>query len=150
MVLLEEDEDPSYTIHCYILGLRRFASRAPWKRIKYTALSYTWGPATGPSGTNDILIHDEPVCVRRSLWDFLYTMRMAREEVPYWIDALCIDQLEKSEKERQLELMPKIYAKAEMMLVWLGVYDKDTAKGVVLFHRWYTKRETKSLDLEDL
>jgi hypothetical protein len=149
VVLLEEDEDPASPIHCYILRPRRFASRAPWERIKYTALSYTWGPTTGPSDTNDILIHGEPVCVRRNIWDFLYTMRMARQEGPYWIDALCIDQLRTSEKERQLELMPKIYAKAEMVLVWLGVYDKDAAQGVVPFHRWYTTHKTKPLDIEE-
>jgi hypothetical protein len=37
-----------------------------------------------------------------------------------WIDAICIDQANKKEKEGQIALMVEIYAKARRVVVWLG------------------------------
>lgn len=121
-------KDPSTPIECYFLDPRHFGSTAFWERIKYTALSYTWGRACLSSDVEDILIFDEPVSVRRNLWDFLHTMRRLQNEGPFWIDALCIDQLQMEEKAQQLELMPKIYAKAEAVIIWLG--NCATAAGI--------------------
>jgi len=83
VVLLSDNDNPSTPIQCYFLNQSRFASKVFWERVRYTALSYTWDLATDKSNTEDILIHDEPVCVRRNLWDFLHTMREAHREGPY-------------------------------------------------------------------
>ena len=139
VVLLEKDDDSSSSIECYFLNPRRFASKAFWERIKYTALSYTWGSAAVSDDVKDILIHNKPVCVRRNLWDFLHTMRQARIDGPFWIDALCIDQLKTAEKERQLRLMPNIYAEASTVLIWLGTYGEEEAQGVLQLHDRYSK-----------
>ncbi|KAH7087399.1 heterokaryon incompatibility protein-domain-containing protein [Paraphoma chrysanthemicola] len=110
----------SSPIKCYFLNARHFTSPMFWDQVKYTALSYTWGPAKEPSDVKDILINDHKVSVRRNLWAFLHTMRGLGIEGPFWIDALCIDQLNMNEKVQQLRLMPKIYAKADSVVVWLG------------------------------
>lgn len=38
-----------------------------------------------------------------------------------WIDAICINQSDIAERNRQVRLMPSIYAKAQMVLIWLGL-----------------------------
>ena len=37
-----------------------------------------------------------------------------------WIDAIYINQEDDDEKERQVQSMAKIYAKASRVIVWLG------------------------------
>lgn len=37
-----------------------------------------------------------------------------------WVDVICINQSDKTEKEHQIPLMAEIYAKASQVLVWLG------------------------------
>lgn len=119
-VLPRQSTDATSEIKCYFMDSRRFATKAFWDRVKYTALSYTWGPATTSAHVNWIRINDRKVCVRRNLWDFLHTMQVEQNEGPFWIVALCIDQLDRQEKSRQLKLMPRIYEKAAVVLVWLG------------------------------
>lgn len=41
----------------------------------------------------------------------------------FWIDALCIDQDDIGEKQRQIPLMGQIYRLAQLCLVWLGEAD---------------------------
>lgn len=89
-------------------------------RTSYKALSYTWGTATSPEDVETIRLDRKDVCVRQNLWDFLDTMRQQERHGPFWIDALCIDQLSVAEKEAQLKLMPQTYSLAEEVVVWLG------------------------------
>jgi len=37
-----------------------------------------------------------------------------------WIDAICINQENKQEKEQQIQLMARIYGQANRVVVWLG------------------------------
>ncbi|KAH3916584.1 hypothetical protein HBI56_047660 [Parastagonospora nodorum] len=109
-------------IKCYYMDPRPFATGWFWNRTtKYTALSYRWGPATSPKDVAWIEVNGENVCVRRNLWDFLDAMRKIKFQGPFWIDALCINQSNIEEKERQLRLMPTIYQKADTVIVWLGI-----------------------------
>ncbi|KZM20903.1 hypothetical protein ST47_g7943 [Ascochyta rabiei] len=40
--------------------------------------------------------------------------------IPYWIDAICINQADDEEKTLQIKLMNTIYRQADKVLVWLG------------------------------
>ncbi|KAI1387504.1 heterokaryon incompatibility protein-domain-containing protein [Hypoxylon trugodes] len=44
----------------------------------------------------------------------------SQQQRPIWIDALCINQLDKAEKENQVKLMDRIYANATTVKIWLG------------------------------
>lgn len=46
-----------------------------------------------------------------------------------WIDALCINQYDEAEKERQVRNMFHIYRKASTVLVWLGLAGPGTCLG---------------------
>ncbi|KAF1839723.1 hypothetical protein BDW02DRAFT_604326 [Decorospora gaudefroyi] len=103
----------------------------------YTCLSYVWGP-TSPS--HIIMLNDKPFAVRQNLWEFLRiaSSRSARKknvsiqwqpEVPFnferitaalWIDALCIDQENTSERNHQVQQMGQIFSKAQHVIAWMG------------------------------
>lgn len=85
---------------------------------KYYALSYTW-------------CHDQPrylICVnkvycpvRRNLYDFIAHVVCQRyHDCFFFVDAVCINQLDEREKESQIALMGKIYSTAMKVVVWLG------------------------------
>lgn len=87
------------------------ASLIPGK-IKYAALSYTWGNETAPRAVE---IDGRVIPTRRNLWKFFDRVRvdtLLGNQEYYWIDALCIDQSTVGERIHQVSLMGKIYAQA--------------------------------------
>ncbi|KAF7869903.1 hypothetical protein EAF04_004687 [Stromatinia cepivora] len=97
----------------------------------YKAVSYTWGP---PHPTREICIDGRSFTIRENLWHFLNSI--PHRKVPWydvekgweyvkegwlWIDQICIDQSAVEERNHQVKLMAKIYAKASEVLLWLGV-----------------------------
>jgi len=57
--------------------------------------------------------------------------------LPIWIDALCINQTNPSEREHQVLLMHKIYSRAKHVLVWLGGSELDPRGSVVWVHNTF-------------
>ncbi|KAK2754413.1 hypothetical protein FQN54_007057 [Arachnomyces sp. PD_36] len=85
---------------------------------KYTAISYTWG---SPDRKYSIRLNGKLFVVRQNLHDVLETLRRESEATSlWWIDAICIDQGSRSERNHQVSLMKFIYEKASTVLVWLG------------------------------
>lgn len=85
----------------------------------YEALSYTWSDA---SVTRPIKIDTEfelhvPARLEVTLQD-LQSPSVSRR---IWIDAICIDQNNTSERVHQIGIMRKIYALAEKVIVWLDL-----------------------------
>lgn len=89
----------------------------------YDALSYTWGEP----GDGDFHI----TCNERTLkvWENLYSAlpclaRQLRQEGSsprrIWIDAICINQSDESEKLKQIDRMSVIYRRARQVIVWFG------------------------------
>jgi hypothetical protein len=90
----------------------------------YIALSYAWGPE---ERCDDILLNDVLVPVGRSLWSFLYQMRLQYRYITFWIDALSINQAHDHEKNHQVQMMRDIYSNAHSVWVWLGEDEHDAA-----------------------
>lgn len=86
-------------------------------RPRYEALSYTWGK---PNAVKVIEINGSSVNVRENLWAALVSLRDAREARVLWIDAICINQSDIEERNRQVQLMAYIYSRAKEVIVWLG------------------------------
>ncbi|KAF2826785.1 hypothetical protein CC86DRAFT_406038 [Ophiobolus disseminans] len=89
--------------------------------LKFDALSYAWGSqaASYPITCNGQLLH-----VHYNLYSAMpyLTRRRGNEAVlPIWIDAVCINQGDEKEKMIQIQLMRKLYQRAAMVWVWLGV-----------------------------
>lgn len=84
----------------------------------YTTLSYVWGPEDQtqhllrtPSG--GLMILD-------SLHEALVSLRSKREPITLWIDALCINQNDKREKSRQINLLAEIFQRSVSTLAFIG------------------------------
>ena len=43
-----------------------------------------------------------------------------------WVDAVCINQNDASEKEQQIQIMAKIFALANRVVIWLGDATEDS------------------------
>ena len=96
--------------------------------LRYTALSYTWGSLNKPQS---ITIETSKVskcslAVTTSLHEALDHIRDEADPVVLWIDAVCIDQENIPERNHQVRLMRRIYARATNVHVWLGPATDDS------------------------
>lgn len=132
-------EDGSIRLLCLRMddqnpGIVKCTMRHATTTTRYTCLSYRWGddlPA------NPILVNGTEFLVRSNLFSFLATAAKsewqkkvqrlcgperseAYEERWFWIDALCIDQQNSTERNHQVQQMGKIFASAEQVFIWLG------------------------------
>jgi hypothetical protein len=117
----------------------------------YDALSYTWGDprpplfqsiATSyyqPRRRHRILCNGRTLHVTINLYHALQHLRLqhlrrAPTDPPkyIWIDALCINQEDLSERSAQVARMGEIYKDAQMVVAWLGKRDRYTTRALRL------------------
>lgn len=109
--------DESYLLTC---NLRAYELEL-WP--SYTALSYEWGER---SPLVELTINGRSLGIRHNLWLFLSALkeRQLRGELPtdlrLWVDALCINQQDLSERNAQVSMMGSIYQQATSVFAWLG------------------------------
>jgi len=89
----------------------------------YEALSYTWGD---PSPAFNIRIDDKQLPVARNL--FFAMQHLRHENIPrhLWIDAICINQQDLSERSEQVVHMLQIYKNSSRVIVSLGDESEDS------------------------
>ncbi|POS68651.1 hypothetical protein DHEL01_v212955 [Diaporthe helianthi] len=92
---------------------------------KYTALSYAWGQSTK---TRKITIEgQDDVDVGENLWWFLHYRALTIKKTRlFWIDAICINQQDVTERNHQVGLMKRIYSTASSVYTWLGRESEDS------------------------
>lgn len=83
----------------------------------YEALSYAWDD---PTLTHGILCEDKVIPVAANLYSALRRLRLSNKIRRLWIDAICINQADVEERNRQVQLMGAVYKRASCVLVWLG------------------------------
>ncbi|KAF2488650.1 HET-domain-containing protein [Lophium mytilinum] len=83
----------------------------------YVALSYVWGSSTN---LQPLILNNRIIQITPNLATALSHIQNPTSEVVLWIDALCIDQSNTSERSAQVLRMVTIYAAASHTLVWLG------------------------------
>ncbi|PMD36992.1 HET-domain-containing protein [Hyaloscypha variabilis F] len=97
------------TIQCHLRIVR--LSRAG----RYEALSYEWGSLN--DDTSLIILNGKLFRVQKNLSRALKALRSESVEQTFWIDALCINQEDKTEKNHQVPLMGDIYRGAHLVRV---------------------------------
>lgn len=84
---------------------------------EYDALSYVWGDA---KNLKTIRLDNHPFEVTENLWIVLRRLRDPNTHLSLWIDAICINQMDKAEKSQQVAMMGEIYSSCLSTRIWLG------------------------------
>jgi hypothetical protein len=95
----------------------------------YEALSYVWGnsftsASISVDGSNVLQITD-------NLHSALRYLRHDVRSRYVWIDAICINQADTSERSHQVKMMRKVYSSASCVVIWLGDADRGSESSVV-------------------
>lgn len=91
-------------------------------REPYEALSYCWGP---PTPTRSIFVNGKTFSVGANLYTALLHLRGGDGRRPrtLWIDAICINQGDRHEKNICIPQMGHIYRSCWRTIMWLGEHD---------------------------
>lgn len=89
----------------------------------YEALSYVWGSSEKP---HTVSIDGNTMAITANLHEVLVRLRDRMIERTLWIDAICIDQSNTTERGDQIRHMAEIYCKANRVIVWLGESANDS------------------------
>lgn len=87
--------------------------------VPYVALSYCWGQS---EDLKTIEVNGQIYYIRLNLGEILTELASSQllDDRLLFVDAICIDQQNVSERNSQVSLMGKIYSSAEEVLSWLG------------------------------
>lgn len=110
---------------------------------EYEAVSYRWG---NPERSETILISGYLFRTTKSAYDLLLARRSAFRDRAIWIDAICINQDDNSEKSHQITLMRDIYQQASRVVVFLGTGWRVRLAARVLYE-WSLVIHVKEADL---
>jgi hypothetical protein len=90
-------------------------------QVEFEAISYAWGTA---AFTETLQVHrSKPpmhFMISPTVDTMLRYLRLPKKKRTVWIDALCINQKDRSEKAAQVNFMGEIYRQAKGIVVWLG------------------------------
>jgi hypothetical protein len=123
--------DSNDTFHCILRHVDLEDSKLPW----FDALSYVWGDPYIPKqpmrlshynhefiniSRSSHLFKEKPISasLASALQNWRNNDNIARA---LWVDAVCINQNDLAEREREVLKMCKIYSQAKRVLVWLGL-----------------------------
>jgi hypothetical protein len=104
-------------LHHLSMQLRSFSvQRLP----HFLALSYAWPNSREPTRT--VRCNDSYITVSRHVYYALENLCPTNSTASFaiWIDAICINQADDSEKSNQVPHMGSIYSLASQVIVWLG------------------------------
>lgn len=101
--------------------------------IGYIPVSYVWG--TEPE-TRSINLDGHPFRVKDNLHNLLLRLRKTDSIARIWVDAICINQADLSERSQQVTLMGDIYGLADSVVVWLGLGSKESKLAIALIKYW--------------
>jgi hypothetical protein len=101
--------------------------------IVYKCLSYRWG---SEDKSHSIMLNKRLFNVSQSLWEFLNVYQRRSDNDTYlWIDQICINQVDVTEKNYQVSRMDMIYKQCEAVVVWLGTCsDSSTGRALHFLH----------------
>ncbi|KAK3319382.1 heterokaryon incompatibility protein-domain-containing protein [Apodospora peruviana] len=96
--------------------------------LSYEAISYTWADESGDSSKPCSIFLDSvsfPVTYNCEM--ALRRVRLKASIRHIWIDAVCIDQANDDERGHQVRLMPQIFSRAKIVLVYIGEATKHSS-----------------------
>lgn len=120
-------------------------------RPAFNALSYVWGDHRPPLNQGysmkraqrrfHIVCDGRKVSITYNLFCALRRLSASHNDLlaefgnlGIWIDQLCINQADLSERSQQVAMMDRIYGEATKVISWLGEEDSHTDKAVTLLN----------------
>lgn len=126
--------------------------------VPYEPVSYTWALENGHRERSIPIKWGGFIMVTANCEAALRRLRNTNSERILWVDAICINQDDPTERSQQVTLMRDIYRNASNILVWLGKAsiecDPDTSQlysdiGIDYLHRLgYEEIQRSELDEE--
>jgi hypothetical protein len=113
--------------------------------VNFEALSYVWGNPNDHAAVS-ILRPDSTVIeyrVTKNLETALRRLRLEHMDRTIWVDAICINQADLSERSHQVAMMGDIYRKAGRVVIWLGDDTNGTSKGIEMLRHFIKPAGTK-------
>jgi len=94
--------------------------------LDFGAVSYRWG---SPEGEHQILLDDQLLIVTSSQMKMIqdpYNLNRIRR---VWIDAVCINQKNVAERNRQVQLLQNVFCNSQCARIWLNhqIYENNRA-----------------------
>ena len=118
-LLVLETSTAEQSVYCSLHVVSLLSDPKP----QYETVSYAWGDT---SLRSTIFVSGRSKNVPAGPGRVLQRMRLATKSRVLWIDAICIDQDNLSERDQQVSIMPQIYSNTRRNLVWLGEDDGFT------------------------
>ncbi|KAF7521098.1 hypothetical protein G7054_g12559 [Neopestalotiopsis clavispora] len=118
IIELQPAPDALYPLQCRIAELCLSSEDL----VDYEALSYTWGQ---PDFSECLFVLQDNgqrsvLKITLNLKEALQRLRLRDRDRRIWVDAVCIDQQDDTDKTHQIPSMTQIYKSAGRVLVWLG------------------------------
>ena len=93
----------------------------------YEALSYAWGSVENPARVQVGTSGNRTITVTRNVAGALPYLRYKDRPRVFWIDAICVNQQDLSERSQQVQRMAEIYGCAKCVVAWLGPSQDDSS-----------------------
>lgn len=110
---------------------------------EYTAFSYVWG---NPLASKEIICDGKLLAITPHLHETIIHLHALDPMINVWIDAICINQIDKVETAHHTRKMNIVYGSAQKVLAWLGKGDENSDNAM---DRIEDINEKLSLILED-
>jgi hypothetical protein len=102
-------------------------------------MSYTWG---APDFSHYLFCDGAVVMITANVDSLLRNMRKKTSSRYLWIDAVCLNQQDKLEKNQQIPLMGEIYHHSRKVYIWLGESTETTRRALVFLQAIVTLPRT--------
>ncbi|KAI9768897.1 MAG: hypothetical protein M1839_003851 [Geoglossum umbratile] len=123
----------SRPIKCHLIQVPLRAALRP----NYTAISYRWDTGSG-EGPREILLNGVPCSVLPTVYSILRARRSRIRKQYLWIDSVCINQEDRTEKAKQVQLMRHIYENCTGAIGWVGAERSDVGDAFGAIRRLMT------------
>lgn len=133
VLVLEPADDFESPLRCSVIQCQRDSQSRSASGCEYSAVSYTWGDC---ELSHQLFVrHDAQswrcLHITASVDSLLRHLRVIYKPKLLWIDAICLNQKDETEKTQQISLMGRIYSDAKRVHIWLG--DDEAGKAQLAF-----------------
>ncbi|POS74144.1 HET domain-containing protein [Diaporthe helianthi] len=152
ILVLEPADHLESPLCCSITQQRRDSPSRSVSGCDYSAVSYTWGDC---ELSHQLLVRTDAQswsCLRitANVDSLLRHFRVPHKARLLWIDAICLNQKDETEKTQQIPLMGRIYNDAKRTRIWLGNDEVDKAQHAFSVIRDIGREDQRKVTREEL